>query len=261
VGSFLALFMMVFQPFGVTNHDPNFRVNTQFVLPMLAMGIIVSLILIINEFLLRPLLIQKLDQVKLLVWLAWTYILTGSIVFLIYNVLGSWHDFHWSSYLGFLRDVGMVITFPVAGFWFAVRHQALRSSYVNLKSAPSRPSSHMLSFTSENGKDPLLVSAGDVLFLEAEDNYIGINYLENGEQRAHLIRSSLKRLEATLDEPDMHRCHRSFIVNLGRVHSCSGNRHALHLKLVGMSGIVPVSRTYTEAILESLQASPVPHTD
>jgi len=96
-----------------------------------------------------------------------------------------------------------------------------------------------------------VVSLGNLLYLESEDNYVNVVYLEGDQPRSHLIRSSLKRLEDIFVEPDLARCHRSFIVNLERVRSCRGNRHGLHLKLAGMGGIVPVSRTYTGKVLST----------
>jgi len=253
VGLFLALFMIVFQPFGVTNYDPNFRINLAFVLTMLSFAALVAGCLALNEFLLRRLLPPIEHRKGLLLWLAWTYLLTGSVVFILYNVFGNWHDFHLASWLGFLRDVGFVISFPVAACLFYLRHQALRSEYVRLQSEPSERSHRALTFTSENGKDPLVVPSGDVLYLESEDNYVEIAYLEGVTARSHLVRSSLKRLEDEVEDPCLLRCHRSYIVNLSRVRSCRGNRHGLHLKLAGMDGVVPVSRKYVDRVLEYLQ--------
>lgn len=255
-GLFISLFMIAFQPFGVTNHDPDFQINTFFVLLMLAIGVTVMVVLALNEFLLRARIIPSLTPSKLAAWLAWVYVLVGSVTFLLYNAAGNWHDFFFLSWLGFVRDVGMIITFPIVGYLFYVRHQALRSEYVRLQSNPPESSDRMMTFTSKNGKDPLIVSVRDLLYLESEDNYVSISYLENEQPGSHLIRSSLKRLEDQIVDTQLVRCHRSFIVNLSRVRSCRGNRHGLHLKLTGMSGIVPVSRKYAESILNSLQATP-----
>ncbi len=256
IGLFIALFMMAFLPFGVTNHDPDFRLNLAFVTMLLGFGAVVALVLAANEFLLRPLLFSVLTPARLVAWIAWVYVLVGSVVFLLYNFVGGWHDFIFASWLGFLRDVGMMVTFPIAGFLFYLRHEALKSEYTRLQSSPPEPSDALVTFTSENGKDPLVVSLRDLLYLESEDNYVSISYLEGEQARSHLVRSSLKRLEGMLDDPNLARCHRSFIVNLARVRSCRGNRHGLHLKLSGMDGMVPVSRKYTENILAALRVEP-----
>jgi len=258
VGLFTSLFMIAFQPFGVSNYDPDFKINAQFIAIMLFLGAVVFVILSFNEFFLRPLLFRRMRFGLLIGWLAWVYVLTGSVLFFFYNLLGNWHDWHWNSYFSFLFNVAMVISFPIAGFLFLLRHQALQTEYIRLRSAPRSPRDHLLSFTSENGKDQLLVPMDQVLYLESEDNYVKVVYLEEGTPRSHLIRSTLKRVEEHLGDAAMIRCHRSFIVNLERVANCRGNRKALRLKLRGMEGIVPVSAKYTDRVLNFLEASSEP---
>ena len=256
VGGFMALFMLAFQPFGVTNFDPHFSVNLQFVAVMLAMGGVVAATLAVSEFVLRPRLLRDPSRLMLLGWLALDYVLVATAAFFFYNYLGDWHDFHWQSWLGFIRDVGMVITFPVAGFLFFIRHESLKSRYVRLTTQSTEaPSTQLVHLSSENGKDVLSVALGDLLYLESQDNYLAVVYMDNGTRRNKLIRSSLKRIEA-MQLPRLLRCHRSFMVNLQRVVSCHGNQHGLKLRMDGMEQPVPVSRAYTRAVLEKLGAGP-----
>lgn len=254
IGGFLALFLIVFQPFGVSNYDPHFSIDRTFLFSMLAFGLVVSAALAINEFILRPAVLPAPTRSQIVAWLAWVYVLVATVAFLFYNFLGDWHDFKWSSYFGFIRDVGLVISFPIAGFILYIRHEALRSRFIRLNSAPpAAPSMRLLHLASDNGKDVLTLASGNLLYLESQDNYLAVVYLDNGIRRSHLIRSTLKRIEA-LSEPELLRCHRSFVVNLQRVRSCRGNRHGLQLGLEGADEPVPVSRGYTEEVLRRLGA-------
>lgn len=256
VSGFITLFLLAFQPFGVTNFDPHFSITLQFLGVLLAMGGVVGGTLALSEFILRPLLLPEPTRRQLLGWLAWDYVLVGSAAFLFYNYLGDWHDFHWLSWLGFIRDVGMVISFPVAGFIFFIRHESLKSRYVRLITHPTGvPSTKLLHLSSENGKDVLSVALGDLLYLESQDNYLAVVYMDQRTRRTTLIRSSLKRIEALL-VPQLVRCHRSFIVNLQRVVSCHGNQHGLKLHMEGVEQPIPVSRAYTRIVLEKLGAAP-----
>ena len=257
IGVFVALFLLAFQPFGVNNFDPAFRISLEFALAVSAFGASITAAVAANEFLLRPLLLPRLSRRRLIAWLAWTFLLVSSVAFLLYNLLGNWHDWHWSSYLGFIRDVSMLISLPVAGFLFYIHHQWLKSEYVQLQAIQlATPAARLLHFASDNGKDQVAVALDDLLYLESQDNYVAVNRMEGSMRRASLVRSSLKRLEGSLDEPLLLRCHRSFIVNLGRVRGCQGNRHGLKLTLEGADRPVPVSRGYTEAILQQLGAEP-----
>lgn len=252
IGLFLCGFLLIFQPFGVSNYDPGFTIDFAFLAYMLGVGAAVTAALAASEFILRPLLLPDAGRRTLIAWIAWDYVLAGSVAYVYYNHLGDWHDLGWGSYFGFLRDVGLVISFPVAGFLLYIRHAALAANFVHLTpAAPVSPSQERLTFTSDNGKDVLMIAAGDLLYLESQDNYLEVVYLRDGERRSHLIRSSLKRIEA-MDLPGLARCHRAFIVNLLQVRACHGSRHGLKLSLPGLDQTVPVSRTYTQAIMDAL---------
>ena len=255
VSLFTVLFLLAFQPFGVNNFDPQFSISAQFLLSVSLIGLAVFCALAANEFVLRPLVLRSPGLRGWLAWLGWTYLLLGTVCFLFYNYLGDWHDMHWASYFGFLRDVGMMTTFPIAGFLFYIRHESLKSEFVQLQSFRSAsPSSRLVHFDSDNLNENLSVALDDLLYLESQDNYLAVAWLENGRPRSNLIRSSLKKQEQSLDEPDLVRCHRAFMVNLRRVKHCRGNRHGLKLGLAGTDRIVPVSRAYTAEILERLES-------
>lgn len=259
IGVFLALFLLVFQPFGVNNMDPTFNIGLEFVLAVGAIGVLVTATVAANEFLLRPLVLKRLTRRRLIAWLGWTFLLIDTGVFLLYNWLGNWHDFLWSSYLGFVRDVSLLISLPVAGFLFYIRHEWLKSEYVQLQAIHmAGPALRLVHFSSDNGKDQVAVALEDLLYLESQDNYVAVTWMEGEARRAKLIRTSLKRLENTLDEPLLLRCHRSFMVNLARVRGCRGNRHGLQLSLEGADRTLPVSRAWTGTILEKLGSGQAP---
>jgi hypothetical protein len=253
ISIFMVLFLLAFQPFGVNNFDPGFHISLEFLLIVTVFGLVVAASLTINEFLLRPLLIRKLTRPKLIGWLAWTYLLIATVVFLFYNFIGNWHDLRWSSYFEFILDLGMLFSIPLAGFIFFIRHESLKSEYVQLQSIHlAGPGSKLIHISSDNGKDKISVAMDMLLYLESQDNYVAVVYLDKDQRRAVLIRSSLKRLGASIDEPSLIRCHRSFMVNLARVRSCHGNRHGLRLGVDGADNSIPVSRAYTESILQKL---------
>lgn len=259
IGGFMALFLLVFQPFGVNNLDPTFHISLEFALAVGAFGVTVMATVAANEFLLRPLVLRRLTRRRLIAWLAWTLLLIATVVFLLYNLFGNWHDFHWSSYLGFIRDVSMLNSLPVAGFLFFIRHEWLKSEYVQLQAIrPATPAARLVHFSSDNGKDQVAVALDDLLYLESQDNYVAVTWVEGGARRASLVRSSLKRLEEILDEPLLVRCHRSFMVNMARVRGCRGNRHGLKLTLEGADRPVPVSRVYTVDMLRKLGMEQAP---
>lgn len=254
IGLFLSLFIIFFQPFGVTNFDPKFKLNFYFVFIMLSFGFVDSLVLVISEFLIKPITIKKITRTNFIIWIFWSYFLVCSTSFLYYNFNGNWHDFHWSSYFEFILNVGAVISFPILGFFFFLHHQYLKLDYSNFKlSLPQQPSEKMISFNTEIPKESLSVRINDLLYIKSENNYVAIFYFNNDTIQEHLIRTSLKQLEKTIESTEIQRCHRSYMVNLANVINCQQNHHNLILNLAGLESTIPVSRSFKRQVLEKLQ--------
>lgn len=50
----------------------------------------------------------------------------------------------------------------------------------------------MIPFYDENGKLKLSIQLDDLLFLEASDNYVSINYIHNQKISKYMVRNTLK---------------------------------------------------------------------
>ncbi len=114
---------------------------------------------------------------------------------------------------------------------------------------------NLIELSGENTKDKLVIPESSLLFIEASDNYCTIFYEKDTKVNKVLLRSSLGRLETQLPSMKFVRCHRSFIVNLQRVKSVSGNAQGYKLHFEGTEFIVPVSRSYSSAMKQHLQFS------
>jgi hypothetical protein len=254
IGTFLSVFIIFFQPFGVTNHDPNFKINFSFVILMFSFGFIDSVVLGINEFIFKRLSIKEINSSNIIYWLVWSGLLTVTATFLYYNYHGNWHDLNWGSYFEFILNVGAVIAFPIFGFCFFLHHQFLKLDYSNFKlSQPKNKTQQMIIFDTDNPKERLTVRLGDLLYMKSENNYVAIFYSNNELIQEHLIRSSLKQLEQSLDQPLLQRCHRSYLINLANVINCQQSQHNLILNLTGLDKTIPVSKTHKKEVLERLQ--------
>ncbi|MEZ5073014.1 MAG: LytTR family DNA-binding domain-containing protein [Bacteroidales bacterium] len=84
----------------------------------------------------------------------------------------------------------------------------------------------------------------DLLFVCAADNYVDVWYARGGEVKHTLIRNTLSRIEQEVGRPVLERCHRSYLVNPGRVRSVRRENGQVHLDLGCGDVVVPVSRKY-----------------
>lgn len=63
----------------------------------------------------------------------------------------------------------------------------------------------------------LAISASSVVYVEAEENYVRIHYLEGDRMKEYVLRNSMKSVEETVERFGLVRSHRSYIVNPAHV--------------------------------------------
>lgn len=109
---------------------------------------------------------------------------------------------------------------------------------------------------SEKAKDSLTLVLDTILCIEAQGNYSKIYFTESGKLKTAMILASLKLIEEQLgNHKHFIRCHKSFIVNLGKISKVMGNSHGYKLNITSLDQPVPVSRTFTEHFIKSLDSS------
>ena len=95
------------------------------------------------------------------------------------------------------------------------------------------------------GRENLIFEVSNFLYAESADNYIKVTVLENGAAKTTMVRQTLKHLEDLLRATgQVTRCHRSYVVNLAQVNHAEGNAQGLKLHIDGCEALVPVSRSY-----------------
>jgi hypothetical protein len=117
------------------------------------------------------------------------------------------------------------------------------------------PGETIVTITAENEKDTLNISVDNLLYIAASDNYCTVVYTENKKLHKTLLRSSLSRLEGQLNYSRIVRCHRSYLVNLDKITSVSGNAQGYKLYVDAAAESVPVSRSYSAVIKEQMLVS------
>lgn len=85
----------------------------------------------------------------------------------------------------------------------------------------------------------------NLIFIKSADNYVEVNYLEDGQIKKQLIRNKLSEVEKDL--ADLTRTHRSYLVNLSHFKQWkSGDRKLLLVLTHNLE--VPVSQTFKTTI-------------
>jgi len=104
-------------------------------------------------------------------------------------------------------------------------------------------------------KEELQIHASSLLFIEAQENYSRILWLEENEVHEKLLRVTLKNMEKQIVNDHILRCHRSYIINTRLYFTILGNSNGYHLKSKLFPDTIPISRSLGKEIVAKLKDS------
>ena len=254
VGVFVALFLNLFLPFGTSGAQTvDGETVSAFVrITYLSLfGLVWSFVLAAFEFLLKPLLKKYWDAEKSpathLCWLVNELLIISFSTFLLRSFLSDWRALTLDNFVEMIYATLLLFLFPYFGFTLYYKN---RVRYDSTSNEPLQGSPILL-FSSDTGKGRIEVPQDRLLYISADDNYVKIFYLKENVLCSHLLRSSLKRVEETVNSTQLVRTHRSYLVNPDFVQSFAGNSSGLKLKLIHVKNNIPVAKGYVENV-ESL---------
>lgn len=117
--------------------------------------------------------------------------------------------------------------------------------------SPSTREEKRITLFDNGGTLKFSINQDNLYFIEADDNYIQVWYADSGgEIRQYMLRCRLKTVEDSFSDSDLVRCHRKYIVNIGKV-SVLTSEDKGYLLDIGIPGTdpIPVSKTYEQAVL------------
>ena len=258
-GTFIALFLIFFQPFGVSEwQDPNKN------LYLAAYGVITALCGIILRFLVFKTFPKYHSEATwnvgkeiLSIMMLILMIAAGNVVYsnLIFKLENGISSFFWMLLAVMIIGVfpatfGVMLNYIIQLKKYnqpiVVHHQA--SEIVLNEPSLSNKDIARLKLIAENEKDAIELTAESLYYIESSDNYSTVFYEKSGKLQKELLRSSLTRLESQILSENIVRCHRSFIVNLDKVEKVTGNAQGYKLHLKSPELLVPVARKYSEIV-------------
>lgn len=142
----------------------------------------------------------------------------------------------------------MLIPYAIIGFYFVMKE---KDNQIMNRSRDA--SKEKIRFIDERDNLKLVVAGDAVLYIQSEENYLKICYLEQNEVRFCTIRSSMKRIEDLCARNGLVRCHRSYFVNKLHVQALQKDKEFTYAVLdVPSASRVPVSKNYYEQITSLL---------
>ena len=113
---------------------------------------------------------------------------------------------------------------------------------------------YLVRFTDNTGRLKLVIAHDVILFVEAQENYISIHYMEGEKLKEYSLRQSMRGIEELMEKHGIIRCQRSYFVNPQHVKVLRRDKEGfIQAELdVAQSKSVPVSPKYYEQLSKLL---------
>ena len=262
-GVFIAAFLIFFKPFQNI-------LGTNNVLITAGYGLVVSLILAINHFIISKILPIDIKQWTIGKSALWTLHDIFSVtlwVFIYHNIWCNFENFTIEQFfnIGYISIVLAIIPLMISTVllenWLLRRNLqkanrmqlSVDSNAANLIKEQAKSVDEFLTLFADNKSEWIKLRPSTLIFLESTDNYVSIFYKEKDQIQKKLLRSTLTKIEEQISLDYIQRCHRSYLLNLGQIKYVDGNSRGLQLQLLDTDKVIPVSRKYVKGILAKIE--------
>ncbi|PWN68264.1 hypothetical protein C1631_016290 [Chryseobacterium phosphatilyticum] len=250
-GILIYLFLIIFQPFGTENFHHPYKLLLLFPYCIIFGG----------AFFLTNLFTSKFNN-----WNIGSELLKVIIILIIGSVLSYFYNSLFLSHVPlsignyfYMLLYSLAIGIPISAIYVLSRYIYLKNIHENIamkvseQLADAKPvqQNHLLKVSSANTE--LLIDESNFLCVQSMENYCTFYYLEDNQLKKHIIRISLANVLNQIETKSVQKCHRSYIVNLGKVKSLKGNAQGYKLHLSGFEVEIPVSRSFIATIIPKLQ--------
>jgi len=226
ISLFVFLFLIIFQPFGLSNDDTILKYYL-----IAGYGAVCFLVLLFNLVVIPKVFPNIFREehwsvYKRMLWLVWIVFSVGLGSYLFACLFFAIFDFNT---LGFTK---------LSDSESSLRNVLVQNQKVIVKS--------------ENEREACQFKDDSLLFICSEGNYVNI-VVKNKKIERVLIRNSLTNIEKQLSNyPLFYRCHRAYIVNLNKIKAATGNAQGLKLTLEDLDESIPVARSYSKEFRKRL---------
>lgn len=161
--------------------------------------------------------------------------------------------------------MSLIIPCIISGMYFALidKNNTIRLiNYNNVLSDDTGKASYdeKVSLFDNSGALKLSVNLKNLYFIESDDNYIIVWYVDGKEElKRYMIRCRLKTVEESFKGSPLVRCHRKYIVNLDKVKVLRKEKDGYELELENDKiSPIPITKTYSENVLSRFSSSGSP---
>lgn len=247
---FFIFFMLVFNPETASGTDFRALFQERYTMNLILLATILlaseSLVRLVYTFLCRVSGF-RMNSFSYILWCFMEMVIAALFMGL-YTAL-ILHQPYLHSFLVCLRMNVSVLCFPYIIIALAMRSRALSDALTK----PAEPE-HLMRFYDSGKRLRLTIAASALLYLESDENYVNIYYLEAGQLKEFVLRTSMKSLEKSAVENGLRRCHRRYLVNPAHIQVLRKEAEGVILAELDVPGVgaIPVSRRFYDSLSDLL---------
>ena len=156
--------------------------------------------------------------------------------------------------LGYFWSVGLMTLYLC--LVLALPYIVLFLLYViqNMASRDDTDDEKIIRFTDITGKKKLVINANAILYIEANENYVKICYLEGERFSVYQLRNTMKNIEPLILKYNITRCQRSYFINTNHVKLLRKEKEGNIVAELDAneSSTIPVSPKYYDEVVSKL---------
>ena len=139
----------------------------------------------------------------------------------------------------------LVLIFPYAGI-------GVVCGLITANRTPSR-GKDLVRFTDGSRQVRLVLLKDVILYVKAQENYVRICYLDNGNVKDYTLRSTMLAITPLMEHFGFFRCHRSYFVNPAHIVALRRDRDdAFSAELDVPGTVLPISRRVYQELTQKL---------
>ena len=107
-----------------------------------------------------------------------------------------------------------------------------------------------VNFFAKGGRLAFSTRMGNILYIEAADNYVNIHYLNGEKEETFILFNTMKNIEKSFAGTSLMRCHRGYMVNADNVRLMRKEALGLVLEINHCAKTIPVSKSFAEPVTQ-----------
>ena len=126
------------------------------------------------------------------------------------------------------------------------------AAYANSDHRKTAGDQTLIRFFDQYKKLKIMIEASSLLYIEADENYVRIHYLQRNRLKTYMLRCSMRSLEDLLSSHGIQRCHRSYYINPTHIKVLRKDTDGMvYAELdIDSNTAIPISKKYNQSIAQ-----------